>query len=132
MVRSSNPNDIIKDIETRLERTVQADLKEINKLIKANTPYNTARKSGTHARDRWRSTGEYKLGVSKKMFENKATYIGILDAGSVRSKYGPKMHSVQGIKPHSGNKKNTTSPIAKDGIVAPALEKVLTRNRKIN
>jgi hypothetical protein len=103
MVRSSNPNDIIKDIETRLERTIQADLKEINKL-----------------------------GVSKKMFENKATYIGILDAGSVRSKYGPKMHSVHGIKPHSGNKKNTTSPIAKDGIVAPALEKVLTRNRKIN
>jgi hypothetical protein len=128
MVRSSNPNDIIKDIETRLERTIQADLKEINKLIEANTPYNNKRKSGTHARDRWRSTGQYKLGVSKKMFENKATYIGILDAGSVRSKYGPKMHSLQGIKPHSG----PSSPIAKDGIVAPALEKVLTRRRKIN
>ena len=128
MVRSSNPNDIIKDIETRLERTVQADLKEINKLIEANTPYNNKRKSGTHARDRWRSTGQYKLGVSKKMFENKATYIGILDAGSVGSKYGPKMHSLQGIKPHSG----PSDPIAKDGIVAPALEKVLTRNRKIN
>ncbi len=132
MVRSSNPNDIIKDIETKLERTVQADLKEINRDIRDNTPYNSARKSGTHARDKWRSTGQYKLGVSKKMFENTATYIGILDAGSVRSKYGPKMHSVQGIKPHSGNKDNTTSPIADKGIVAPAFEKVLTRRRKLN
>tara|TARA_X000001382_G_scaffold40200_1_gene26944 strand:+ start:394 stop:780 length:387 start_codon:yes stop_codon:yes gene_type:complete len=128
MVRSSNPNDIIKDIETKLERTVQADLKEVNRDIRDNTPYNNERKSGTHARDRWRSTGEYKLGVSKKMFENKATYIGILDAGSVRSKYGPKMHSLQGIKPHSG----PSDPIADKGIVAPALEKILTRRRKIN
>ena len=38
MVRSSRPRDIIKDIERKLERTVNSDLDEINKGIKANTP----------------------------------------------------------------------------------------------
>ena len=127
MVRSSNPKTIIKDIRGAFERTVDKDLREINKLIKANTPVDSG-----FAKEQWSPYRQYKLGVSKMMFENTATYIGILDAGSVRSKYGPKSHRVYGIKPHSGNKEGTTSPIADKGIVAPAFEKVLTRKRKIN
>ena len=124
MVRSSRPGDIIKDIERKLERTINSDLDEINKLIKANTPV----KSG-FAKAQWRKLGQYKLGVFKKMFENTATYIAILDAGSYGSKYGPKRGSmVANLNPHKG----PSRPIARDGIVAPAFEKVLTRRRKLN
>ena len=116
MVRSSRPRDIIKDIERKLERTVNSDLDEINKGIKANTPVKTG-----FAKAQWRKLGQYKLGVSKKMFENTATYIAILDAGS----YGSM---VANLNPHKG----PSRPIAKDGIVAPVFEKVLSRTRKIN
>lgn len=104
MVRSDNPKTIFKDIERAFERTINDVFDEINTIAKTKTPVRTG-----FAQRQWRTVGQYKLGDTKTVIDNKATYIGLLDGelGTPTSKQAPK------------------------GIVVPTLKKVLNRRRTI-
>lgn len=78
-MRSTNPDNIFRDIEKSIERAVDALFTDINRSSRDITPIRTG-----FAKSQWRKTSKYRLGDSGVIVENTAPYIAILDKGSSR------------------------------------------------